>query len=130
MKKTLPFLLLSSVLLLSGCATMGNQALKNESELTVRSKIVENKTTKDDVRKTFGSPDESSFTDNGKEIWKYEFANIKADAVNYIPIVNLFGSSSSGTKKQLVILLKVTLYLNIQCLNLLIALKLDFSARV
>ena len=109
---------------------MGNQALKNESELTVRSKIVENKTTKDDVRKTFGSPDESSFTDNGKEIWKYEFANIKADAVNYIPIVNLFGSSSSGTKKQLVILLKVTLYLNIQCLNLLIALKLDFSARV
>ena len=83
---------------------MGNQALKNESELTVRSKIVENKTTKDDVRKTFGSPDESSFTDNGKEIWKYEFANIKADAVNYIPIVNLFGSSSSGTKKQLVIL--------------------------
>ena len=76
----------------------GESSFKNESELTVRSKIVENKTTKDDVRKTFGSPDESSFTDNGKEIWKYEFANIKADAVNYIPIVNLFGSSSSGTK--------------------------------
>jgi hypothetical protein len=104
MKKSLSFLLLSSVFILSGCATMGNQALKNESEATVQSKIIENKTTKAEIRKTFGSPDETSFTDNGKEIWKYEFAKIKADAVNYIPIVNLFGSSSSGTKKQLVVL--------------------------
>lgn len=83
---------------------MGNQSLKNESESTIRTKIIENKTTKDEVRKTFGSPDETSFTDNGKEIWKYEFANMSADAVNYIPVVNLFGSSSSGTKKQLVVL--------------------------
>lgn len=104
MKKSLSLLLLSSVLVISGCATMGNQVLKNESEATVQSKIIENKTTKSEVRKTFGSPDETSFTDNGKEIWKYEFANIKADAVNYIPVVNWFGSSSSGTKKQLVIL--------------------------
>ena len=104
MKKTLPFLLLSSVLLLSGCATMGNQALKNESELTVRSKIVENKTTRMTYVKHLVRLMKVVLLIMEKEIWKYEFANIKADAVNYIPIVNLFGSSSSGTKKQLVIL--------------------------
>ena len=29
---------------------------------------------------------------------------MKSDAVNYVPIVNFFGSSMSGTKKELVIL--------------------------
>lgn len=104
MKKPLSLLLLSSILTLSGCASMGNQVLKKESESTIQSKIIENKTTKDEIRKIFGSPDQTNFTDNGKEIWKYEFINIKADAVDYIPIVNWFGSSSSGTKKQLIIL--------------------------
>lgn len=52
----------------------------------------------------FGSPATTSFTDGGLEIWKYELSKMKADAVNFIPVVNLFGSSASGTKKELVIL--------------------------
>lgn len=52
----------------------------------------------------FGSPAKTSFTDGGLEIWTYERSKMHADAVNYIPIVNLFGSSASGIRKELVIL--------------------------
>ena len=52
----------------------------------------------------FGSPAVTSYTDGGLEIWKYELSDVSADAVNFIPIVNMFGSSASGTKKELVLL--------------------------
>ncbi len=93
-----------SVLSLAGCANSGNQSLKKETEQSVKAKITEGKSTKSDVKSVFGSPAETTFTDGGKEIWKYVFADVSADAVSYIPIVNLFGSSASGTKKELVVM--------------------------
>lgn len=91
-------------LVLAGCAGMGNERLRAENEATVASKLTEGKSTKDDVRSLFGSPNKTSFTDSGLEIWNYEFSKVSADAVSYIPIVNWFGSSASGTKKELVVL--------------------------
>lgn len=93
-----------SVLSLAGCANSGNQSLKKETEQSVKTKITEGKSTKSEVKSVFGSPAETTFTDGGKEIWKYVFADVSADAVSYIPIVNLFGSSASGTKKELVVM--------------------------
>ncbi|WP_272693972.1 hypothetical protein [Providencia sp. PROV036] len=93
-----------SVLSLAGCANSGNQSLKKETEQSVKAKITEGKSTKSEVKSVFGSPAETTFTDGGKEIWKYVFADVSADAVSYIPIVNLFGSSASGTKKELVVM--------------------------
>ena len=90
--------------LMVGCAGIGNDRLRSENETTVSSKIVEGKSTKNDVRALFGSPVKTSFTDGGLEIWNFEFAQMTADAVNFIPFVNLLGSSSSGTKKELVVL--------------------------
>ena len=87
-----------------GCASAGNQSLRNETEATVAQKVVEGKTCKEEIRGMFGSPSSTSFTDGGLEIWKYQLANMKSDAVNYIPIANLFGHSYSGTKKELTIL--------------------------
>ncbi|MGO9954341.1 MAG: hypothetical protein ACLPN1_19310 [Dissulfurispiraceae bacterium] len=87
-----------------GCASAGNQSLKNETEVTVSQKVVEGKTCKAEIREMFGSPSSTTFTDGGLEIWKYELANMSADAVNFVPVVNLFGSSRSGTKKELVVL--------------------------
>lgn len=89
---------------LTGCMSTGNESLRKESETSVQDKIVEGKTTKDDVRKIFGSPLTTSFTDGGLEIWNFELAKMSADAVSYVPIVNLFGGTASGTKKQLVFL--------------------------
>lgn len=93
-----------SALSLTGCTNAGNQSLKKETEESVKTKITQGMSTKNDVKKAFGSPAETTFTDGGKEIWKYEFMDISSDAINYIPVVNLFGSSASGVKKELVVM--------------------------
>lgn len=91
--------------MLAGCVGGGNQCLRHETEASVSSKIVEGVSTKSDVQSVFVSPDDVTFSgESGLETWNYEFANLKADAVSYIPVVNMFGSSASGTKKKLVIL--------------------------
>jgi outer membrane protein assembly factor BamE (lipoprotein component of BamABCDE complex) len=89
---------------LSGCASSGNESLRKESESSIQQKVVEGKTTKAEVRQMFGSPLSTSFTDGGLEIWNFEMAKMSADAIDYVPIVGLFGGTASGTKKQLVIL--------------------------
>jgi outer membrane protein assembly factor BamE (lipoprotein component of BamABCDE complex) len=104
MKKRVVCLCIASSLMLAGCVGYGNERLKQETEWSVRSKIQENVTTKDQIRVIFGSPNEASFTDSGKEIWKYSYETLSKDAVEFIPIVNSFGTSASGTKKELVIL--------------------------
>ena len=105
MKTKIATLLLTALfLLLSGCASVGNETLRAESETSVKGKLTEGKTTKAEVKAMFGSPLKTTFTDGGLEVWTYEFSKVSADAVSYIPIVNLFGATSSGTKKELVAL--------------------------
>lgn len=103
MKKYL-FLTLTFFLIASCGSTSGNRVLLAESELSVDSKIIEGITTQSEIKAMFGSPFETTFTDGGMEIWKYRFDNLDADAVNYIPIVNMFTQSYSGDRKELVIL--------------------------
>jgi len=91
-------------ILLSGCASVGNETLRKESESSMSTKFAEGKTTRVEVRAMFGSPLKTTFTDSGLEIWNYEFSNLSLDAINYIPIVNMFGTASSGKKKELVVL--------------------------
>lgn len=66
--------------------------------------MVEGKTTKGEVKGMFGSPLKTTFTDGGLEIWNYEFSNVSLDAISYVPIVSMFGGTSSGKKKELVVL--------------------------
>ena len=95
---------LIAVLILSVCASSGNQTLKNETEFTVSAKVVEGETTAAEIKAMFGSPYETTYTDSGLLIWKFRLDDLKSDAINYIPIVNWFGSSVSGARKELVIL--------------------------
>jgi hypothetical protein len=91
-------------ILVTGCASVGNETLRKESESSMATKMTEGKTTKADVKALFGSPLKTNFTDGGLEIWNFEFTNVSLDAVSYVPIVNLFGGTSSGKKKELVVL--------------------------
>jgi len=86
-----------------GCATAGNDSLRKETEASVGDKIKPGETTKAEVKSMFGSPLNTSYTDSGMEIWKYELAKISADATSYIPVVSIFAASSSGKKKELVV---------------------------
>ena len=92
------------MLFVFGCAGVGNETLKNQNSATVAKRIVDGKTTQAQIRKMFGDPAKTSFTDNGLLIWTYSYADMHANAVDYIPIASWFGSSSSGKKKELVIL--------------------------
>lgn len=92
------------VFVVAGCMSTGNETLKSETELSVSSKIEIGATTAAEVKSMFGSPYETTYTDSGMLIWKYRLDDLQADAINYIPIVNLFGSSYSGTRKELVVL--------------------------
>lgn len=91
---------------LAGCASSGNQQLKNETETSVQSKIQEGKTTKAEVKSFFGSPDAVSYTDGGNEVWKYAFAKVKVNGTTFIPFYGLFHNGTNGTKKELTILFK------------------------
>lgn len=102
MKKVLMAVIIGVTL--AGCVTHGNSSLKHESETTVSSKIVLGVTTRADIKKLFGAQLYTKFTDSGKEIWVYKLSDMDWDNVNYIPIVNLLGSSESGTYKQLVVM--------------------------
>lgn len=93
-----------AALMLTGCASVGNESLRKESESSVSQKIVQGKTTKSEVKAMFGSPTKTTFTDGGLEVWNYDFSNVSADAISYVPIVNLFGGSASGKKKELVVM--------------------------
>lgn len=103
-KYALTFASLLGALLLTGCASVGNESLRKETESSVSQKIVQGKTTKSEVKAMFGSPTKTSFTDGGLEVWNYDFANVSADAISYVPIINLFGASASGKKKELVVM--------------------------
>ncbi|ELN2122232.1 hypothetical protein ABKV66_01460 [Enterobacter hormaechei] len=93
-------------LTMAGCASSGNQQLKNETETSVQTKIQEGKTTKSEVKTTFGSPDSVSYTDGGNEIWKYSFSKVKVNGTSFIPFYGLFHNGTNGTKKELTILFK------------------------
>lgn len=104
MKKVVLLAVIGMAAVLTGCAGTGNDSLRAESESSVSSKIIEGKTTKDQVRQLFGSPEKTEFTDGGMEVWRYEFAKMHSNAVDFIPVVNLFGSVQSGKKKELVVM--------------------------
>ncbi|MCP3718940.1 outer membrane protein assembly factor BamE [Paraburkholderia sp. CNPSo 3281] len=88
---------------LGGCASAGVQQLKDESATTVGEKITKGKSTKDDVRATFGDPTETSFTDSGNEIWRYRYSHSTAKGINFVPLANIFMSGQDVDKKELVV---------------------------
>ena len=93
---------LSSVLL-SGCASSGNQSIADATHESVSAELIKGKTTQENVRGLYGDPSTTSFTDSGNEIWEYDFSRMHSKPTNFIPYVNLIHSGAEGDKKSLVI---------------------------
>ena len=91
------------VVLLGGCASEGNQQLANLHSAQVSNELVKGQSTKADVRRMFGGPMKVHFTDNGNEIWEYDFTKMHAKVQNFIPVVNWFTTGEKGKKKTLVV---------------------------
>ena len=75
---------LAVVLLVTGCVSSGNVAMKEQTQQSVDAQIVKGKTTKQDVSKLFGSADNVFFTDSGNEVWAYRHSKSKPMARNFI----------------------------------------------
>ena len=93
--------ILAVPLMTMGCASSGNTFLKKESLNTIESRIAQGKTTKQEVRRTYGDPLLTSFTDSGNEIWTYQFDQMSLDAIS---LINPLKNTYNGTRKQLVIM--------------------------
>ena len=89
---------------LKSCSTDGTRALKDESHASIHAKIQEGTTTKNQVILALGTPSDTSFTDTGQEILKYEFTRYTPKLRNFIPY-NFFSLGQNGDRKEVVILL-------------------------
>lgn len=95
-------------LAISGCANVGNQSVKDLSEAEANKQIVRGVTTKNDIKESFGSPMESTFTDGGLTIWTYQYDDTSAFTAETVGSVvltlGLAGTKARGTRNELVIL--------------------------
>ena len=94
----------SILLILSGCAaTAGNQNM-NLKFNTIKSEIKEGRTTKNEVRQSLGNPSSTTLTENGFEIWKYNYSRAVPQADAYIPFARFVSSTVTVNSKEVTIL--------------------------
>lgn len=95
----------AALLASTGCTTVGSASLENETQSSVQDTITRGVTTRAQVVSRLGVPLETSYTDSGLEIIRYEYSRFTPTVTTFIPYVNLFSSGAKEEKKELVILL-------------------------
>jgi len=90
------------MLSLVGCSNSGAKVLANETKQTITQKIAKGDS-KAKIRKVFGDPGDVTYTDSGNEIWEYAYIDERIKITNVIPVVSLFNSGTTGTRRQLVV---------------------------
>ncbi|MEQ9881278.1 hypothetical protein F157LOC_03319 [Pectobacterium brasiliense] len=88
------------ILPLSACTTYGNKSLKDESQQSVKTKIVKGKTTQQEILATFGEP-QTRATNDGQEMWSYSSMSGETQISNYIPGLALLKNSNTAHMKSL-----------------------------
>jgi len=109
MKIISPYLLiLFSIFFLNSCADVGNKSLKDINSAQVQATLTEGVTTKNQVEAIFGSPIETTYTDSGALIFKYQYDDTTAFTPETVGSVlltwGLAGTKSKGTRNELVVL--------------------------
>ena len=87
----------------AGCASVGNERIADSTQESVSAQLIKGRTTQAEVRKLYGDPIKTAFTDSGNESWEYEFTRLQSKPTNFIPYVNLIHSGAEGDKKSIVI---------------------------
>ncbi|GKW26777.1 lipoprotein [Pectobacterium carotovorum subsp. carotovorum] len=99
------FIVALVILPLTACTTYGNKSLKDESQQTVKSKIVKGKTTQQEILDTFGEP-QTRASNDGQEMWSYSSMSGETQLSNYIPGLALLKNSSTAHMNSLEIWFK------------------------
>jgi outer membrane protein assembly factor BamE (lipoprotein component of BamABCDE complex) len=82
-------ILIASVL--AACSIVGENSPPRETQESINQKITKGKTTKTEVKATFGEPNLTSSKERGGEEWRYNFAGSSA-AVKIPGFERFFGS--------------------------------------
>lgn len=84
--KKLACIMLVSLSLLTGCLTVGNSKLTDQSRIDA---IIENKTTADEVVALLGQPGSAKTEASGDKIWDYDWALVSGLGVHQRKAINL-----------------------------------------
>ncbi len=93
------------ILPLSACTTYGDKSLKNETQQTVKTKIVKGKTTQQEILAAFGEP-QTRATNDGQEMWSYSSMSGESQISNYVPGLALLKNSNTAHMNSLEIWFK------------------------
>ena len=94
-------------LILPGCAVQsGNVVLAKQNRETLDKILVKGETTKEEVVKIFGEPNDIDVLKDGRVKWVYKHIRKSEMARNYIPIVKWFSSGTNDKKRKLIIIFK------------------------
>jgi len=101
-------LVILGMFLVAGCADVGNKSIKNVSSDQVQAQITEGVTTKEEINDLFGGPFETTFTDNGDMIYRYQYDDTtvltKETVGSVILTLGLAGTKTKGQRNELTIL--------------------------
>ena len=89
---------------LGGCATSGNEHMKDQTSSTIRDSIFEGVTTKDLIRANMGEATTVTFTEGGNEVWTYRYDRSVPQLHSFIPYANLVSSVADVKTKELVVM--------------------------
>lgn len=89
--------------LLVGCASGGNEKVGAESKRSIAKMVIPHVTTRAEVERIFGKPDNISFTTENLEVWRYFYCHSRLSANMYIPIFGVLGPVSTTKTKTLII---------------------------
>ncbi|NKI74111.1 hypothetical protein Dpoa2040_001344 [Dickeya sp. CFBP 2040] len=100
-------LLIAALVILpfSACTTYGNKSLKNETQQTVKTKIVKGKTTQQEILAAFGEP-QTRASNDGQEMWSYSSMSGESQISNYVPGLALLKNSNTAHMNSLEIWFK------------------------
>ena len=94
--------------LITNCASVGNESLVGQKAENVNSAIVKGKTTMTEIKSIYGDPYETSFTATGTLIYKYRYDDTSTMNAKTVASVlftyGLAGSKMEGTRLELVVL--------------------------
>ena len=109
MKKYIALFLLSSLLVLSGCASVQPIEKANLTPGMAKTKIIKGQTTQNEIIQVFGPPNIVTKNKSGNEVWTYDKVSVEtgtSDVYGTLLIVGGAGSRSSTSTRTFTLMIE------------------------
>ncbi len=96
-------LLIITALMLIACSDSVNKNFKKSNDQQISTMITEGKTTKQEVKATFGEPTSVDFNKDNREEWIYAYSEASNNPLNYFPVTSILNGQSGMTRKMVIL---------------------------